>query len=113
MSDVKKEEGVVKKTWNGFLAFIGVLAIIIFAVFLFGPGLGMFNSGVRGVNTEFQNTPMLITGFGISFNQTLMAFARIIITALVLSFLIWLAIDIFASIVSKKKDDHAHGDGHH
>ncbi len=106
----KEEKSALGKAWGGALTFLGIFGIIILALYLLGPLLGMGNNGIRGINAEFQNTPGLITFFGVNLGLTMAALMTLIIKALLLSLIIWLAIEIFMSIVSKKKggDEHAH-----
>ncbi len=105
----KEEKSALGKAWVGVLTFLGIFGVIILALYLLGPLLGMGNNGIRGINAEFQNTPGLITFFGVNLGLTLAALMTLLIKALVLSLIIWFAIEIFLSIVSKKKND-GHGD---
>ncbi len=106
----KDEKSALGKAWVGTLTFLGIFGIVILALFLLGPMLGMGNSGIRGINSEFQNTPGLITFFGINLGLTLAALMTLIIKALVLSAIAYFAISIFIDIVSGKKKDGGHGD---
>lgn len=105
----KEEKSGLSKAWVGALTFLGIFGIVILVLYLLGPMLGMGNNGIRGINSEFQNTPGLITFFGINLGLTLAALMTLIIKALVLSAIAYFAVSIFIDIVSGKKDG-GHGD---
>lgn len=99
----KEEKSALGKAWGGALTFLGIFGIVILALYLLGPLLGMGNNGIRGINAEFQNTPGLITLFGVNLGLTMGALIALILKALLLSLVLWIAIEIFMGIVSKKK----------
>lgn len=99
MSEPAKKSAL-SATWDNALQFLGIFAIVVIVLFLTAPLLGLTNGGIRGINAEMAQAPSLITSFGIYFNQSLMALTRIIISALVLSLVIWLVVSIAKSITS-------------
>lgn len=99
MSDTPKKSAL-STAWDGALQFLGIFAVVALVLFLTAPLIGLTNGGIRAINSEMSQAPSLITSFGIYFNQSLMALTRIIISALVLSLVIWLVISIFKSITS-------------
>lgn len=96
MSDTKQSP--VASAWSGVFQFLGIFLAAVVGLFIFGPLLGLTNAGIANVNSTFAETPQLITAFGVTFNLAFMAITRLLINALILSFIVWLVIKGFRAL---------------